>query len=88
MPGSKLELAVKRAAVKGTVIVLAVALLSGVAQCGEKVIYSFSDPGGAVAPLSNLISDASGNLYGTAFYGGTYGDGMVFELSQQNGSGK
>lgn len=86
MPGSKLELAVKRAAVKGTVIVLAVALLSGVAQCGEKVIYSFSDPGGAVAPLSNLISDASGNLYGTAFYGGTYGDGMVFELSQQNGS--
>jgi uncharacterized repeat protein (TIGR03803 family) len=69
---------------------LAVALLAGVtqpAQCQdeEEVVYSFSDPGGAVAPISNLISDAAGNLYGTAFYGGANGDGMVFELSPQSG---
>jgi uncharacterized repeat protein (TIGR03803 family) len=85
MPVSNLRVRKFGVAVRGAVVVLAVALLTGVAQCGEKVIYSFSDPGGAVAPISNLISDASGNLYGTAFYGGTYGDGMVFELSQQSG---
>jgi uncharacterized repeat protein (TIGR03803 family) len=72
-------------AVRGAAVVLAVALLAGIAQSEEKVIYSFSDPGGAVAPISNLISDASGNLYGTAFYGGTNGDGMVFELSPSSG---
>ncbi len=76
----------KALAGKGMVVVLAVLLLASVAQCAEKVVYSFSDPGGAVAPISNLISDASGNLYGTAFYGGTYGDGMVFELSPQDGA--
>jgi uncharacterized repeat protein (TIGR03803 family) len=74
-------------AVKSVVIALAVAFLASVAQGEERVVYSFSDPGGAVAPVSNLISDASGNFYGTAFYGGANGDGMVFELSPQSGGG-
>ncbi len=47
----------------------------------EKVLYSFYNSGGAVLPVAGVISDASGNLYGTAFYGGTYDNGMVFELT-------
>jgi uncharacterized repeat protein (TIGR03803 family) len=47
----------------------------------EKVLYSFYNSGGAVLPVAGVISDASGNLYGTAFYGGVYDNGMVFELT-------
>lgn len=47
----------------------------------ESVVYSFSDPNGDVLPQAGVISDASGNLYGTTFYGGTYGMGTVYELS-------
>jgi uncharacterized repeat protein (TIGR03803 family) len=32
-------------------------------------------------PRSGLIMDSSGNLYGTALWGGTYGDGTVFEVA-------
>ena len=47
----------------------------------ERVLYSFYDSGGAVLPVAGVISDAAGNLYGTTFYGGAYGNGMVFELT-------
>ncbi len=47
----------------------------------EKVIYNFFNVGGSVNPIGGVIADASGNLYGTAFYGGANGNGMVFELS-------
>lgn len=72
-------------AVRGVVVVLAIVLIAGIAQCQEQeqVVYSFSDPGGAVAPISNLISDAAGNFYGTGLQGGEYGE--VYELSP-NGS--
>jgi uncharacterized repeat protein (TIGR03803 family) len=32
------------------------------------------------APSAGLIMDSSGNLYGTTGYGGTFGDGTIFEL--------
>jgi uncharacterized repeat protein (TIGR03803 family) len=32
-------------------------------------------------PEAGLIRDKKGNLYGTAFYGGTYGTGVVFEVT-------
>jgi uncharacterized repeat protein (TIGR03803 family) len=32
-------------------------------------------------PVSSLVFDAAGNLYGTATAGGTYGDGVVFEIT-------
>lgn len=32
-------------------------------------------------PSAGLIADAAGNLYGTAFYGGSGGEGTVFELA-------
>jgi uncharacterized repeat protein (TIGR03803 family) len=33
-------------------------------------------------PSCDLIKDSAGNLYGTTRYGGAYGDGTVFELTE------
>jgi uncharacterized repeat protein (TIGR03803 family) len=52
------------------------------------VIYDFPPPNDGSAPYSNLISDASGNLYGTTSTGGSGcpppGCGTVFELSRSS----
>jgi uncharacterized repeat protein (TIGR03803 family) len=52
----------------------------------ETVIYSFCpDPKSGCPdgwqPLSAVIFDKAGNLYGTAYEGGAHGNGVVFELS-------
>ena len=47
----------------------------------EKVLYSFGNGTDGFSPYSGLVFDAAGNLYGTAYYGGTYSRGTVFELS-------
>lgn len=66
---------------------LIVALVSvGFAKDREKTLYLF--PGGSrgESPQAALVSDGSGNLYGTTYYGGAYGWGTVFELKHsQNG---
>jgi len=55
----------------------------------ETVLYNF--PTGAsggtysYANPSNLIFDASGNLYAETSYGGSAGDGMILELSPASG---
>lgn len=36
-------------------------------------------------PMSGVIMDAHGNLYGTSFGGGVYSQGLVFKLSPTNG---
>ena len=46
----------------------------------EKVLHSFNETDGAY-PSAGLIFDVAGNLYGTTVVGGTYGRGVVFELS-------
>lgn len=46
----------------------------------ETVLYSFTDGGMFGASPSGLIRDPAGNLYGTAEYGGTAYQGMVFKL--------
>jgi|HubBroStandDraft_2_1064218.scaffolds.fasta_scaffold68647_3 uncharacterized repeat protein (TIGR03803 family) len=46
----------------------------------ETTLWSFDGTDGDY-PVSNLIIDASGDLYGTASEGGAYGRGTVFELS-------
>jgi uncharacterized repeat protein (TIGR03803 family) len=46
----------------------------------EKVLHSFGQGEDGAVPLSGLIFDASGNLYGTTYEGGTYGYGTVFEI--------
>jgi len=48
----------------------------------EKVLYSFgSQPGDGSNPLSGVIFDKEGNLYGTTFEGGAYNYGTVFEAT-------
>ena len=46
----------------------------------ETIVHSFAGADGQV-PRAGLTIDATGNLYGTAGSGGTYGWGLVFELS-------
>ena len=52
----------------------------------EKVLYTFcaqewcTDGGD---PSAGMISDSSGNVYGTTHGGGVYGYGNVFELSSK-----
>jgi uncharacterized repeat protein (TIGR03803 family) len=54
-------------------------------RAGETVIYSFTGGADGATPLGGLISDATGNLYGTTAYGGSStacvsGCGVVFKL--------
>jgi uncharacterized repeat protein (TIGR03803 family) len=49
-----------------------------------KAIYNFCSQTNCADgsyPQSTLVHDANGNLYGTTFYGGAYGDGTVFEIT-------
>ena len=55
-------------------------------QNPEKVLYSFTGGADGAQPHQALIFDQAGNLYGTTFYGGTYGAGTVYRLSP-NGDG-
>lgn len=57
--------------------------LSGPNFQNISTVFSFNNSTG-VNPESELIVDAAGNLYGTTYRGGTYGDGTVFELSGTN----
>jgi uncharacterized repeat protein (TIGR03803 family) len=47
----------------------------------EQVLHSFGNSTDGINPIGALVLDAAGNLYGAANWGGTNGDGMVFELS-------
>jgi uncharacterized repeat protein (TIGR03803 family) len=59
----------------------------------ESVIYRFQAGTDGDAPESALVFDQSGNLYGTALFGGSsdncddFGCGVVFELSPKSGGG-
>jgi hypothetical protein len=50
----------------------------------EKTLLKFNDTDGA-NPNAGLITDSSGALFGTTEYGGTYGKGNVFMLSESGG---
>jgi len=47
-------------------------------------LISFNGTNGA-NPVAGLIADAAGDLFGTTTYGGTNGDGTVFELANNGG---
>jgi uncharacterized repeat protein (TIGR03803 family) len=48
----------------------------------ETVLYSFTtNPSDGTNPFSGLTLDAKGNLYGTTYFGGTFGFGTVFKIS-------
>jgi len=53
----------------------------------EKVLYSFIGTDGSQSPISNLIFDGAGNLYGTTYGGGPNPYGTVFELSPSTTGG-
>ncbi|MFZ0805902.1 MAG: choice-of-anchor tandem repeat GloVer-containing protein [Candidatus Sulfotelmatobacter sp.] len=59
----------------------ALLVVTAIAGAQETSIYSFYSPFGDALPIGGLTADASGNLYGTTFYGGANGNGMIFELS-------
>lgn len=65
-----------------TLVALAAALGGSAGAAGnERVLYTFSGGADGGQPMSDLVFDAHGNLYGTTHDGGEFGDGTVFELS-------
>lgn len=70
----------------GLVAVLALLSVSrSAAQTAtETILHNFNGNDGN-SPSAAVVFDRSGNLYGTTFYGGTLGEGTVFELSPQEG---
>jgi uncharacterized repeat protein (TIGR03803 family) len=51
----------------------------------ETVLYSFAGGTDGAYPVTGLIMDPAGHLYGTTLYGGTSDNGTVFELSPAGG---
>lgn len=45
------------------------------------VLYSFKGQPDAANPINGLVTDAAGNIYGSAYSGGGGGNGAVFQLS-------
>lgn len=50
------------------------------AQWTETVLYSFGTGTDGAVPVSGVMLDSAGNLYGTTSAGGAYGYGTVFQL--------
>jgi len=50
------------------------------------VIYNFTGSNDGAQPWAGLTLDTAGNLYGTTEYGGHYGYGSVFRLSNRGGA--
>jgi uncharacterized repeat protein (TIGR03803 family) len=56
----------------------------------ERALYNFNDidsGSDGIRPMSKLIFDSLGNLYGTTSQGGAFGFGIVFELAPRGGGG-
>jgi uncharacterized repeat protein (TIGR03803 family) len=47
----------------------------------EKVLYSFTGGADGGHPYAGVIADASGNLYGTTYKGGTANAGVIYKLT-------
>ena len=45
------------------------------------VLYNFTGYSDGELPLAGLVQGAAGNLYGTTFYGGSSGSGLVFKIN-------
>jgi uncharacterized repeat protein (TIGR03803 family) len=55
-------------------------------QGKRTVLYSFcamNNCTDGVTPMAGLVLDQKGNLYGTTYFGGTHGLGVVFKLTQE-----
>ncbi len=49
------------------------------------ILYTFTGGSDGGYPYGGLVMDTQGNLYGTTTFGGAYGQGTVFELSNTGG---
>jgi uncharacterized repeat protein (TIGR03803 family) len=63
--------------------VFALAKTSGVWK--EKTLHTFGKAGDGSCPISGLMPDSKGNLYGTATLGGANNDGIVYEMVKGSG---
>lgn len=59
--------------------------VSGTQGHAETVLYNFTGGSDGAYPLSGVIFDSAGNLYGTTEQGGTAGYGAVFKLTPGTG---
>src|ERR1022692_4195406 len=84
MRGKKLSIGLRV-----TLAIVALPLLAASAYAAtENVLYSFQNNGqDGEVPVSSLIFDKAGNLYGTTYQGGAYNFGTVFELTPASGGG-
>jgi hypothetical protein len=49
----------------------------------EEILHIFNNDGiDGILPYGGVITDSSGNVYGTASVGGVYDYGFVFELTR------
>jgi uncharacterized repeat protein (TIGR03803 family) len=62
------------------VIGVAVTGTQSVRAQSYSVLHTFTGGVGGYGPYAPVVLDRTGNLYGTAEYGGSYGDGTVFKL--------
>jgi uncharacterized repeat protein (TIGR03803 family) len=62
-------------------LVITLMLPGALAAQTSETLYSFNGTSDGNDPLSSLVADASGNLYGTTFVGGPSGAGEVYELT-------
>jgi uncharacterized repeat protein (TIGR03803 family) len=47
----------------------------------ETVLHTFTGAADGGLPLAGLVQDKAGNLYGTTYFGGASGNGVVFRLT-------
>ena len=50
-------------------------------QYTESILHFFTGGSDGSVPISTMASDGAGNLYGATYRGGTYGDGVAFEIT-------
>ncbi|MEJ0049077.1 MAG: choice-of-anchor tandem repeat GloVer-containing protein [Rhodospirillales bacterium] len=66
--------------------VLVLALSSQAHAAAEKIIHPFHGARDISTPQAPLVADAAGNLYGTSYAGGQFGNGTVFEFVHPDGT--
>jgi uncharacterized repeat protein (TIGR03803 family) len=69
---------------KGTVFEL---MPSGGGSWTEQVVYSFRNSPDGAQPDTPVVLDRAGNIYGTTYGGGAYGNGTAFEILRSHPRG-